>query len=222
MTVAVQVHEHGELLVEAEHGLEVAELDFLRVLRDRDGKSFFTEHRRGRGWCVGFAQYSGAVGMPSGRTLEILPKIADLEDPVPIRRHLMRMLRETEQLPAVQGDLDQYAASDHLIDAYLRLAADLAWSLIRAGAPRDYRREDMRAVHSREVARRETDSTIPLRYERHEVRHVCMQAANPYSRSLASRMYPSSSTRSNRRKKRYRHAHSWSLGDRRPCKSGKA
>jgi hypothetical protein len=66
MTVAVQVHEHGELLVEAEHGLEVAELDFLRVLRDRDGKSFFTEHRRGRGWCVGFAQYSGAVGMPVG------------------------------------------------------------------------------------------------------------------------------------------------------------
>jgi 5-methylcytosine-specific restriction enzyme subunit McrC len=83
----------------------------------------------------------------------------------------MRMLRETEQLPAVQGDLDQYAASDHLIDAYLRLAADLAWSLIRAGAPRDYRREDMRApfIRGKWLVGRQIPRS-PLRYERHEVR----------------------------------------------------
>ena len=83
----------------------------------------------------------------------------------------MRMLAETDQLPALRGDLDQYAASDHLIDAYLRAAADWAWQLARAGVPRDYRGEDLRTpfirgkwLVSRQIAR------SPLRYDRHEVR----------------------------------------------------
>jgi 5-methylcytosine-specific restriction enzyme subunit McrC len=171
MTTSIQVREHEELPIEEKDGLELAELDFLRGLRDRHRRRFFSEHRGRHGWGVRFAQFAGAIGMPSGRTLEILPKIADLEDPVPIRRHLMRMLRETDQMPAVQGDLDRYAASDHLIEAYLRLAADLAWNLIRAGVPRDYRREDLRTpfirgkwILSRQIAR------SPLRYDRHEVR----------------------------------------------------
>jgi 5-methylcytosine-specific restriction enzyme subunit McrC len=171
MTNAVRVREHGELPVEGAQGLKLAELDFLGVLRDGAGKPFFTEHRRGHGWCARFAHYVGAIGMPGGRTLEILPKIADLEDPVPIRRHLMRMLAETDQLPAVQGELDQYAASDHLIDAYLRLAADRAWRLLRAGVPRDYRKEDLRTPFIRGkwlVGRQMARS--PLRYDRHEVR----------------------------------------------------
>jgi 5-methylcytosine-specific restriction enzyme subunit McrC len=177
MTAALSVLEHGELPIgagDAPRQLELAELDFLRSLCDRASKPFFSEHRTGCGWCVRFVHYVGAIGMPSGRTLEILPKIADLEnreDSVPTRRHLMRMLRDTDQMPAFQGDLDRYAASDHLVDAYLRMAADLAWNQIRAGVPRDYRREDLRTPFIRGkwlVARQLARS--PLRYDRHEVR----------------------------------------------------
>ena len=80
MTTAVQVGEHKELLIDAEPGLKLAELDFLRALRDRGAKTFFTEHRTGDGWCARFVHYAGAVRMSSGRTLEILPKIDGLDD----------------------------------------------------------------------------------------------------------------------------------------------
>jgi 5-methylcytosine-specific restriction enzyme subunit McrC len=171
MTTAVRVREHEELLISSEGGLEPVELDFLRALRDREGKQFFAFYHGRHGWCVRFAQYVGAIGLPSGRTLEILPKIADVEDPVPIRRHFMRMLAETDQLPAVRANLDEYAASGHLIDAYLRMAADQAWNLIRAGVPRDYRKEDLRTPFIRGkwlVAMQMGRS--PYRYDRHEVR----------------------------------------------------
>jgi 5-methylcytosine-specific restriction enzyme subunit McrC len=171
MTIAVKVREHEELPVEEERGLSEAELDFLRGLQDRHTARFFSEHRGRHGWCVRFAHFAGAIGMPSGRTLEILPKIADVEDVVPIRRHLMRMLADTDQMPALQADLDQYAASDHLIDAYLRFAADQAWTLIRAGVPRDYRREDIRMPFIRGTWLVATQiARSPFRYDRHEVR----------------------------------------------------
>jgi 5-methylcytosine-specific restriction enzyme subunit McrC len=138
----VSCREFGLVPVGGHSGLVDRELEHLVKLRET-GPSFFSEERRAASWHCRFAGFAGAIVMPSGRTLEILPKIGD-EAEAPARRLIMRMLAATRLAPAVEHNLDDYASSPHLIEAYLRLAADLTLQHLRRGLVHAYRRLDLR------------------------------------------------------------------------------
>ncbi|MBY0336474.1 MAG: McrC family protein [Acetobacteraceae bacterium] len=135
--------EHTDFPVGGAGGLTVSELDYLVRLRE-GGTPFFAERRAGGAWTCRFGGYVGAIALPSGRTLEVLPKTAG-DKPQAARAAVMRMLAATGMAPSVEGDLGQYAACPHLIEAYLRVAAQLAYDAMRFGLVRSYRREHLRA-----------------------------------------------------------------------------
>ena len=142
MNDVVSCREFGSIPVGGHSGLVDRELEHLVKLRET-GPSFFAEERRAGGWHCRFAGFAGAIVMPGGRTLEILPKIA-VETETAARSLIMRMLAATRLAPAIEHDLDVYASSPHLIEAYLRLAADLALKQLRRGLVHAYRRLDLR------------------------------------------------------------------------------
>jgi 5-methylcytosine-specific restriction enzyme subunit McrC len=128
--------------VGGDDGLREAELDYLAQLR-RGGPAFYTEERRDGRWYCRFAGFAGAISLPGGRTLEILPKVAGTVE-IADRGLVMRMLAATGLTPAIEDDLAVYAASPHLIEAYLRVATDLAAWYLRRGLVHSYRRTDLR------------------------------------------------------------------------------
>ena len=142
MNDVISCREFGLIPVGGSDGLRDRELAHLVRLRET-GPSFFSEERRADGWHCRFAGFAGAIAMPGGRTLEILPKIAS-EAETAARSLVMRMLAATRLAPAIEHDLDAYAASPHLIEAYLRVAADLALQQLRRGLLHAYRRTDLR------------------------------------------------------------------------------
>jgi len=86
----------------------------------------------------------GAIALPGGRTLEILPKIGASHDRAIVRRNLMHMLACTGTMPSLEGDLSLYSESANLTEAYLRAITGMAWSLIHhQGIPKDYLRQDL-------------------------------------------------------------------------------
>lgn len=135
--------EHTDLVVGGAGGLTAPELDYLVRLRE-SGAPFFVERRTGGAWTCRFGGFAGAIALPGGRTLEVLPKTAG-EQPQVARAAVMRMLAATGLAPAVEGDLGQYAACPHLIEAYLRVAAQLAQEATRLGLVQSYRREHLRS-----------------------------------------------------------------------------
>lgn len=135
--------EHTDLLVGGAGGLTAPELDYLVRLRE-GGAPFFIERRTGGAWTCRFGGYAGAIALPGGRTLEVLPKTAG-DQPQVARAAVMRMLAATGLAPAVEGDLGQYAACPHLIEAYLRVAAHLTHEATRLGLVQSYRREHLRS-----------------------------------------------------------------------------
>ena len=141
MIPVVGVREHGRLLV-GDGGLTETELEYLVRLRDR-GIAFFTEERVQGRWCCLFGGYAGAIVMPGGRTLEVLPKVGSPDDPA-TRAMLMRMLAATNVAPSLEEVAADYADSPNLIEAYLRFAADLALQQVRMGLVQAYRRMDQR------------------------------------------------------------------------------
>ncbi|GGC62983.1 hypothetical protein GCM10011504_46480 [Siccirubricoccus deserti] len=142
-TAVLTCREHADLLVGGAGGLTAPELDYLVRLRE-SGASFFAERRTGGAWTCRFAGYAGAIALPGGRTLEVLPKTVG-EEPHVARAAVMRMLAETGLAPSVEGDLGQYAACPHLIEAYLRVAAQLTQDATRFGLVQSYRREHLRS-----------------------------------------------------------------------------
>ena len=100
----VSCREFGSVPVGGHSGLVDRELEHLVKLRET-GPSFFAEERRAGGWHCRFAGFAGAIVMPGGRTLEILPKIAG-ETETAARSLIMRMLAATQVVPAIQHDLD--------------------------------------------------------------------------------------------------------------------
>jgi 5-methylcytosine-specific restriction enzyme subunit McrC len=135
--------EHTDLVVGGASGLTAPELDYLVRLRE-SGAPFFVERRTGGAWTCRFGGFAGAIALPGGRTLEVLPKTAG-EQPQVARAAVMRMLAATGLAPAVEGDLGQYAACPHLIEAYLRVAAQLAQEATRLGLVQSYRRDHLRS-----------------------------------------------------------------------------
>lgn len=135
--------EHNSLRVGGTDGLSATELDYLVRLRE-SGASFFAERRAAGAWECRFGGYAGAVALPGGRTLELLPKTVG-DDPQAARASVMRMLAETGMAPSVEGDIGQYAACPHLIEAYLLVAAQLIHNATKLGLVQSYRREDLRS-----------------------------------------------------------------------------
>jgi 5-methylcytosine-specific restriction enzyme subunit McrC len=125
------------------------------------------------------------IALPGGRTLEILPKVGD-EDDAGARALVMRMLAVTGQVPDVEEDeLAAYAASPHLIEAYLRLAVDLALAQLGRGLVHAYQRLDLRlpAVRGRlrigaQLAR------LPERVDVHLLTADQFTADTPVNRAL--------------------------------------
>jgi 5-methylcytosine-specific restriction enzyme subunit McrC len=138
----VSRREFEAIPVGGDDGLQEDELDHLARLR-RGGPAFYTEERRDGRWYCRFAGFAGAMALPGGRTLEILPKISGTAEAAD-RGLLMRMLAATGLAPSVEHGLAAYAASPHLIEAYLRVAADLAARYLRRGLVSAYRRNDLR------------------------------------------------------------------------------
>jgi 5-methylcytosine-specific restriction enzyme subunit McrC len=138
----VSRHEFESVLVGGDDGLREDELDYLARLR-RGGPAFYTEERREGRWYCRFAGFAGAIALPSGRTLEILPKISGTAEAAN-RALIMRMLAATGLAPSIEHELAVYAGSPHLIEAYLRVATDLAARYLRRGLVHAYRRTDLR------------------------------------------------------------------------------
>lgn len=136
----LRVREHRWLPI-GEDGLGEEQVRYLWRLQERRGVRLFDEERRLGRRVLRFRQFVGAVALPGGQTLEVLPKIGEVDDRRSVRRNLMRMLAATGLYPAVQGDLGRYERCDNLLEAYLRMAADLAWGLVHQGLTRDYVRE---------------------------------------------------------------------------------
>jgi hypothetical protein len=121
--------EFGQIAVGA-GGFSERELEHLDRLRE--GAPFFSEERRAGSWFCRFGGYAGAIVLPGGRTLELLPKIAS-EGEVEARGLVMRMLGATGLVPALEADTAAYASSPHLLEAYLRLASVMAQQQLRRG-----------------------------------------------------------------------------------------
>ena len=109
MNGILQAREFDNVPVGGRDGLREAELDYLQHLRDRS-IPFFEERRKdGRWWCR-FGGYVGAIVLPGGRTLELLPKLEGAA-PREERALVMRMLAATGLAPALEGELGRYASS---------------------------------------------------------------------------------------------------------------
>jgi 5-methylcytosine-specific restriction enzyme subunit McrC len=107
--------------------------------------------------------------MPGGRTLEVLPKIGDFDDPA-TRALLMRMLSAADVAPSLEEAAADYANSPDLIEAYLRFAADLALKQVRFGLVHAYRRIDQKipVVRGRLLITRQL-ARLPERFDAHLV-----------------------------------------------------
>jgi len=182
LSQVLRCREH-ELLPVGAHGLADRELAYLVDLRAR-GPRFFTEERtNGRWWCR-FNSFAGAIALPGGRTLEILPKVADFNEPAS-RGLLMRMLAVADLAPSLEDAPANYAASPNLIEAYLRFAADLAVQQVRLGLVHAYRREDLRLpmVRGRLLIARQL-ARLPERVDAHCVSADIFVADTPVNRAI--------------------------------------
>lgn len=182
MSPILRVREHERLLV-GRDGLTDTELEYLVRLRDR-GLAFFTEERAQGRWYCRLAGYAGAIAMPGGRTLEVLPKIGSLDDPA-TRVLLMRMLSAADVAPSLEETAAYYATSPNLIEAYLRFAADLALQQVRMGLVHAYRRMDQRipVVRGRLLVARQL-ARLPERFDAHLVRTDDFLADTPVNRVI--------------------------------------
>ena len=182
MSQVLRVREHDRLVV-GHDGLTEAELEYLVSLRDR-GIAFFTEERAKAQWFCRLGGYAGAIAMPGGRTLEVLPKIGDLDDPA-TRALLMRMLSAADVAPSLEEMAADYANSPNIIEAYLRFAADLALQQVRMGLVHAYRQMDQRipVVRGRLLVARQL-AQLPERYDVHLVRSNEFLADTPVNRII--------------------------------------
>jgi len=128
--------------------------------------------------------YAGAIAMPGGRTLEVLPKVGKLDDPS-TRALLMRMLSAADVAPSLEEVAADYADSPNLIEAYLRFAADLALQQVRMGLVHAYRRLDQRipVVRGRLLVARQL-ARLPERFDAHLVRTDDFLADTPVNRII--------------------------------------
>ncbi|WP_338147331.1 McrC family protein [Neoroseomonas oryzicola] len=178
----VRVQEHGRLIV-GRGGLTEAELEFLLGLRQR-GPYFFAEERVQGNWYCRFGGYAGAIAMPGGRTLEVLPKVGDLDDPAS-RSLLVRMLAGAEIGPSIEDAAADYGDSPTLIEAYLRFAADLALREVRLGLVHAYRRLDRRTPVVRgQLLIAKQLALLPERLDVHIARVEDYRADTPVNRSI--------------------------------------
>jgi len=182
LSLVLRVREHGTLPIGPD-GLTDAELEYLVRLRDR-GLAFFTEERAQGRWCCRLAGYAGAIAMPGGRTLEVLPKIGGLDDPA-TRALLMRMLSAADVAPSLEATAADYADSPNLIEAYLRFAADLALQQVRMGLVHAYRQMDQRipVVRGRLLVARQL-ARLPERFDAHLVHTDDFLADTPVNRII--------------------------------------
>ena len=182
MSLVLRVREHGTLPIGPD-GLTDAELEYLVRLRDR-GLAFFTEERAQGRWYCRLAGYAGAIAMPGGRTLEVLPKIGGLDDPA-TRALLMRMLSAADVAPSLEATAADYADSPNLIEAYLRFAADLALQQVRMGLVHAYRQMDQRipVVRGRLLVARQL-ARLPERFDAHLVHTDDFLADTPVNRII--------------------------------------
>jgi 5-methylcytosine-specific restriction enzyme subunit McrC len=182
LSLVLRVREHGRLPVGHE-GLTEAELEYLVRLRDR-GLTFFTEERAQGRWYCRLAGFAGAIAMPGGRTLEVLPKIGSLSVP-DTRGLLMRMLSAADVAPSLDEVAADYANSPNLIEAYLRFAAELALQQVRMGLVHAYRRMDQRipVVRGRLLVARQL-ARLPERFDAHLVRTDDFLSDTPVNRII--------------------------------------
>ncbi len=182
MSSVLRVREHGRLPI-GHDGLTEAELEYLVRLRDR-GLTFFTEERAQGRWYCRLGGYAGAIAMPGGRTLEVLPKIGSLDDPA-TRALLMRMLSAADVAPSLEETAADYADSPNLIEAYLRFAANLALQQVRMGLVHAYRQMDQKipVVRGRLLVARQL-ARLPERFDAHFVRTDDFLADTPVNRII--------------------------------------
>lgn len=182
MSLVLRVREYGRLPI-GHDGLTDAELDYLIRLRD-SGLAFFTEERVQGRWYCRLGGYAGAIAMPGGRTLEVLPKIGSLDDPA-TRALLMRMLCAADVAPSLEEVAADYARSPNLIESYLRFAADLVLQQVRRGLVHAYRQTDQRipVVRGRLLVARQL-SRLPERFDVHLVRTDDFLVDTPVNRII--------------------------------------
>jgi 5-methylcytosine-specific restriction enzyme subunit McrC len=182
LSSVLRVREHGRLPI-GHDGLTEAELEYLVRLRDR-GLTFFTEERAQGRWYCRLGGYAGAIAMPGGRTLEVLPKIGSLDDPA-TRALLMRMLSAADVAPSLEETAADYADSPNLIEAYLRFAANLALQQVRMGLVHAYRQMDQKipVVRGRLLVARQL-ARLPERFDAHFVRTDDFLADTPVNRII--------------------------------------
>ena len=139
--------------------------------------------RQGRWYCR-LGGFAGAIAIPGGRTLEVLPKIGGLDDPA-TRALLMRMLSAADVAPSLEEVAADYADSPNLIEAYLRFAADLALQQVRMGLVHAYRRMDQRipVVRGRLLVARQL-ARLPERFDAHLVSTDDFLADTPVNRTI--------------------------------------
>lgn len=182
MSVVLRVREHDRLQV-GRDGLTEGELEYLVGVRNR-GLAFFTEERVKGQWYCKMSGYAGAIAMPGGRTLEVLPKIGALDDQA-TRALLMRMLSAADIAPSLEEVAADYANSPNLIEAYLRFAANLALQQIRMGLLHTYRQMDQRSpvVRGRLLVARQF-AQLPERFDIHLVSTNEFLADTPVNRII--------------------------------------
>lgn len=182
MSLVLRVREYGRLPV-GHDGLTDGELEYLVRLRDR-GLAFFTEERAQGRWYCRLAGYAGAIAMPGGRTLEVLPKVGNLDDPA-TRALLMRMLSAADVTPALEEVAADYADSPNIIEAYLCFAANLALQQVRTGLLHAYRQMDQRTrvVRGRLLVAKQL-AKLPERFDAHLVRTDDFLADTPVNRII--------------------------------------
>lgn len=182
MSEVVHAREHGRALI-GQNGLTDSELEFLVRLRDRS-VGFFTEERVQGQWHCRFGGYAGAISMPGGRTLELLPKVGKLDDPA-TRVLLMRMLSAANVAPSIEEVGADYGDSPTIIEAYLRFAADLALQQVRLGLIHAYKRIDRTTpmVKGRLLVASQL-AKMPERFDFHIVRADEFLADTPVNRII--------------------------------------
>jgi 5-methylcytosine-specific restriction enzyme subunit McrC len=117
-----------------DHAVDLSEIDLEFISRDLAGKIEIHRDIRGQRFILNPAQFVGGVTLPSGRRIEIQPKI-----PV---SNLFYMLAKAFQLPPFRPELAKMERLDEILEFVANFFADLVEERVGNGLYRWYVERD--------------------------------------------------------------------------------
>ncbi len=115
------------------------EVELFVLENDSAGQFLTITSKRGIGKIARAKQYVGVIETKSGILIEILPKIAQLEDHICTRKTFMKMLKQLRHSPFKHFDTANLSIQKmHLLEIFIAMFCEELANLIRRGIKSDY------------------------------------------------------------------------------------